>query len=336
MQTYFRVKIREFMKILLFSGLTSSLFLTMPTIGMTEDYPVKPIVLHVPAGPGGASGATGQLFAETARKYLPNNQPILTNFRAGASGAVGADHFLKQPRDGYNLLLINVDLISKIAKDGAQLSFGLQDFVVVGSMATTPAVMAVNKDAPFKTFKEFIDHAKKNPGKLSYASAGIGSINHVTGELLQMVCGIQLNHIPFVGGGPQMMTNLIGGHVDSVQIAYSTLKPHVGPGGGARAVSTFSSERWHELPDVPTSLEDGYNLDRASWFHIVVAKGVPQPIVNILRRTIKKVTEDTQVKEALISIGFAPLNLSPEEVEKKAQIEYDVARDIYKKAGILQ
>ena len=150
-----------------------------------------------------------------------------------------------------------------------------------------------------------------------------------------MVCGINLNHVPFTGGAA-MVTALLGKHVDCVQIAFSTIMAHVMPGGGLRALAIFAPERLRELPDVPTAMERGYNLDRASWFYFAVAKGTPQSVLDILRKTFKQTVDDPQVKEALFRIGFTPLNLDPEETEKKIQKEFDAAREVFEKVGLTQ
>lgn len=326
---------RRSMIILVLFGLIFLFSLDGAILEAAEDYPTRTITIHVGFPPGGAAGPYAQVFAEGAKKYLPNPQPIIVNFKPGAASAVAADFVLKQPADGYNLLVFPWDLIVKLVKDGHELSFKMEDFIPIGTMGVIPALLAVNKEkSPFMKLEDFIDYAKKNPEKLSYGSPGIGSGHHLTGEIFMMRCGIKLSHIPFSGGGPAVVA-LLGGHIDCTIMAISTYGGNIKPGGGLRCLVTFTPERLPDFPDVPTCLERGYDVDRSSWYFLSAPKGTPQSIVDILEKVFRKTADDPQVKEALRRIGFVPLYLNPEETSKKAKAEHQLTREILKKMGLL-
>lgn len=303
---------------------------------MTEgqDYPTRPITIHVGYNPGASAGNSAQLFAEHARKYIPNSQPILVNFKPGAASAVAADFVIKQPADGYNLFWISLDLCAKLAKDGHLLSFKLEDFIFLGAIGLSPQFLAVEKKKnPFQRVEDFIEHARKNPGKLSYASTGMGSATHLTSEIFQTRSGIKLNHIPFDGIGAALSA-ILGGHVDSVVTSTVAIPSHIRPGGGLRVLIFFGPERWIELPDVPTAIEKGYAMDRVVFFGLAARKGTPPPVVDTLVRTFKKTSEDPNVKAGAAKIGFVSGYLGPEETKKRAEAEFATTKEFYKILGL--
>jgi tripartite-type tricarboxylate transporter receptor subunit TctC len=287
--------------------------------------------------PGGGAGISAQIFAESAKNYLPKPQPVIINYKPGASSAIAADFVLKQPADGYNLFWGSPDLTMKMAKEGDLLPFKNEDFVFIGLIATSPYLLTVNKESPFKSIEDFLDYAKKNPGKLAYGSSGIGTGTHVHFESIQMRCGIKLNHIPFAGGAA-VIAALLGGHIDCSNLNFPNLGDHIRPGGGLRTLVVFDRERFHELPDVPTCMERGYNdiLLRSTWFYLASPKKIPQPVLDILWKVFKKTADDPKVKEALLRMGYVPQNLGPEETEKRVNKEFDIAREIFKKVGLLR
>jgi tripartite-type tricarboxylate transporter receptor subunit TctC len=327
---------RKRVRLLVFLGLSVLFFFAATMPEAAEDYPSKPITLIVGFPPGGTVGISSQIFVEFARKYLPKPQPIQIEYKPGASQAIGADFIFKQPADGHNVMAIEfMGLIDKMAKDSGLLHFKMEDFVYIGGFAYSPAVLAVNKESPFKRFDDFIDYAKKNPGKLSIGHAGIGSGSHFAGEVFQRGCGIKLNPVPFAGGGP-LIPALLGGHIDCAMGATGNMGDHIMPGGGLRALVFLTPERWAKLPDVPTCMEKGYNVDRTSWYVLMAKKGTPKPILDVLHNVLKKTVDDPQVKEALIRVKFVPSYLGPAEAEKIAYEEFKLSKQIYGELGLLK
>jgi tripartite-type tricarboxylate transporter receptor subunit TctC len=311
------------------------LFVLQPVVGMGSDYPTRPITITVGFPPGGSAGVSAHIFAEGARKYLPKPQSIFVNYKPGAASAVAADYVLKQSPDGYNLAWNASDLMLKLALDGDRIPFRIEDFIPIGTIGITPAVLAVRKESSFKQLEDFLRYAKENPGKLSCGSTGIAGTTHLAGEVFQIRCGVKLNHVPFTGAGPGVPA-LLGGHIDSAPFTAGSLGSHIQTGGGLRGLAVFAHDRLHDLPDIPTALEKGYDIDRGSWYYLAAQKGTPQAVIDILLAVFKKTAEDPQVKEALTRAGFIPLSLSPGETEKKAKEEFELAKDIFKKIGLLQ
>jgi len=310
-------------------GLTVLSLVVAPMLGAAEVYPSKPITLVVGMAPGGSVGITAEIFREVGKNYLPKAQPILIDYKPGAAQAIAADFVFKQPADGYNLLWAEISLMVKIAKDGNLLSFKMEDFTFIGSMAPGPPIFAVNKESPFKKLVDFLDYAKKNPGKLSFGHSGVGSGSHFNYEVIRRGCGIELNPIPFAGGAP-ITTAILGGHIDCATFASATLGDHIKPGGGLRALATLSPERWGEMPDLPTFLEKGYNVVYAAVHFLAAPKGTPQPVLDILRNVFEKTANDPRAKEAAIRAKLIPKYQGPEEFEKEAKKVFEFAKEVYK------
>jgi tripartite-type tricarboxylate transporter receptor subunit TctC len=325
---------KYFITMAILTGLGLFTFLAEPAVALAQDYPVKPINIYVGFSPGGAGSNSIHIFAEGAKKYLSKPQPILIINKPGASTAIAADFVLKQPADGYSLFLFPTDICGKLAKDGHQLSFKMEDFIPIGTYGMSPQMLVVGKEkSPFKTLDDFLDYAKKHPEQLSYGSTGVGSIDHLTAEIFMLQCGIKLNQIPLGGGAPKVPA-LLGGHVDCAFTTPGSVLDHIKPGGGLRVLVVLTPQRWPDLPDVPTCLEKGYNVDRSFWCALAASKGTPQPVLDILQKVFEKTTNDPQVKANLLRIGFIPLNWSPEETKKIAKKEFDLAKDFYKKIGL--
>jgi tripartite-type tricarboxylate transporter receptor subunit TctC len=315
-------------------GLAALFFLLCTSQAQAQDYPVRPVTINLGSTPGAAGGISCQIFAEGARKYLPKSQPILLNYKPGAASAVAADFVLKQPADGYNLLWVVQDLLVKLAKDGPQMSFKKEDFIPVGIIGASPPLLTINKQKrPFEKLEDFLDYAKKNPGTLSFGSVGLASGTHLTGEIFQMRCGIKLNHVPFQGGAP-VVTALLGGHIDCCVLTAGSVRANLEPAGDLRALAVFAPERFHELPNVPTFMEKGYDIDRNNWYALAAPKGTPQGVVDVLVSVFKKAGDDPEVKSALMKAGYTPQNLGPEETGRSFTREYEFAQEIFKKLGM--
>jgi tripartite-type tricarboxylate transporter receptor subunit TctC len=315
-----------------YAGLLFFFILTAPSAA--QDYPNRPITIVVNTDAGGAHHLLNQTFADNAKKYLPKPQPILLTFKPGGAHTIGADYVLKQPADGYTVDSFAVDAVVKLAKDGPNANFSKDDFIPIGALAMAPLVLPVNKESSFKTLEDFIDYAKKNPGKLSYGSTGIGGVIHLVGELFQSRCGIKLKHIPYSGAAPAL-TALLGNHIDTyLGTPTAVLATNLKPGGGLRLLAVFDRERLIEFPEAPTCLERGYDVELSSWISHVVRKGTPPQVVDILREIFKKTTEDPEVKKAISGIGYKPLSLSPQDTKKLIDGTYESAREMFTKLGL--
>lgn len=318
-----------------FAGLTAIFvlstlcFLGDSLFAATADYPVRPIYINSASPPGAAAGISGQIFSEGVKKYLPNPQPIVINYKPGAAGAIGAEYVLKQPLDGYNLYWASPDFLVKLAREAQMLHFTKEDFIFLGGFAANLHMLIVKKDAPFKTLADYIDQAKKNPGKVSYSTSGVGGVTHLTAEIFQRRAGIRLNNIPF-SGGAEAMAACLGGHVDSNFGTPATAGDNIKPGGGLRVLAIFSNERSPEFPDVPTALEKGYNVDHSSFYFLAAPKGIPKTALDVLLTVCKKAADDPEVKATLSRAGYTPLNWDSREMQKRANEEMEFAKEFFK------
>lgn len=331
MNAYWRRGVRSWSLI----GLGLVISLVVPSYLVAQDYPSQPINLICGMAPGAAVGISAQAFAEAAGKYLPKPQPILVNFKPGAGTAVAADYLLRQPADGYNLLWFSADTPVKIAKDGANLPFKMDDFIHVGRIAYTPFILPVRKEkSPYKKLEDFIDYAKKHPGEIKYGSSGIGAVTHLAAEIFQEACGIKLNHIPFTGSA-ESLPAMLGGHIDTMFTTPGTVKGLIMPGGTLRVLAVFAPQRLTYLRDVPTLTEKGYSVEFRSWYTLAARKGMPQPVLKILEEVFKKTAQDPKLHEKLLDLGFVPEYLGAEEATKKAQEFYDAAKQVFKRLGLI-
>ncbi len=299
-----------------------------------EDYPNKPVTINVGYAPGAAAGVGATIFSESVQKYLAKRQPFILNYKPGASGMVATDYFMKQPADGYNLMWMAVESVMRMALEPQKFSFTKEDFVYIGNFNYSPYILAVNQDSPFKTFEDFLDYAKKNPDVITYSTSGIASQGHLTGEILMKEAGIRLTHVPFAAGTPAALA-VLGGHVTCTLSSIGTMGAHVKPGGKGRGLVVFDDKRFGDLPDVPTAKEKGYNLSRDTYHYMVVKKGTPQPVVDILTKVFKQSATDPAVQSMLFKGGLISLYLSPEETAKKVNHDFAITHEVFGKLGVV-
>lgn len=322
------------MKPLVLIGLGALALVVIPVLGACEDYPTKPVVIITGMAPGAAAGIGAQILGEGVQKYLSKPQSFMVNYKLGASGMIAMEYFMKQPADGYNLVWVNPNQVARMANYPHQYSFTKENLSYLRTIVTAPFVLAVSNESPYKTFEDFIDYAKSHPGELSYGHPGLAGDIHLYMEMFLSIIGIKLTAIPFAGGAPAV-TALLGGHVTCYMGSTVTLGDHIKPGSGLRVLVALASKRLPDFPEVPTSLEKGYNVGDPGAFQMVVAKkGTPKPILDTLIKAFEKTIDDSNVRTNLINAGFIPLNWGPEETEMKFNREFESFREIYKKLGL--
>ena len=274
--------------------------LTLPAAAQA-DYPNKPIKLIVAFPPGGTSDVMGRLMAEELTKVL--KQPVVVENIGGAGGVVGTDRAVKMPADGYTIIQTGVGQNAVAHGLDPNLKYNsLTDFIHLTQVHSGPNVLLVHPSQPFKTVKELVDYAKKNPGKLDYGFTHAAS-GHMAMELFKQTAGIFLTGIPYRGGGP-MLNDLLAGTVPMVFLNQDVALPHV-KAGKLRALAVTSKERNALYPDVPTVAESGYKgFEALSWSGLSVAKGTPQPIVDKLEAAMAQAMQTPHFRQRLTSTGF--------------------------------
>lgn len=256
--------------------------MALPLVAMADDYPSKPIKIVVPVPAGGAADTLARIIGEKLQKKW--GEVVVVENRSGAGGNIGAEAVYRADGDGYTLLLsppgplsINKSLYSKLTYDQDQ-------FVPVSIIAANPNVLLIHPKVPAKTLKEFIAYAKAHPGKLNYASGGTGSTPHLAGELLKMMAGIDLVHIPYKGG-PPAYADLMSGQVDVMFQGLATALPQINE-GKLRVLAVGGETRHPALPEVPAIGEILPGFVSVSWTGLVAPPGTPQAIAEKISAAI--------------------------------------------------
>jgi tripartite-type tricarboxylate transporter receptor subunit TctC len=294
-------------------------------------YPDRPITLIVPYAPGGGNDVLARAVAEPMGKSL--GQSLVIENRGGGGGSIGTRQVAKAVPDGYTLglggtgtLAIDPTLYPNAGYDPRK------DFAPVGLIATSPLIILVNQSVSARSVQELIALAKAQPGKLNYASAGIGSGIHLGTVLFAETAGIELTHIPYKGSGPAL-TDLLGGHV---QIYFSSLPPAIGlvKDGKLRALGVTGLTRSASFPDVPTVAEQGLpGFEAVLHYGIVAPAGTPRPIVDKLNAALRAALDDTKVHDHIATEGAEPLPTSPDEYAADIDREETKWAALVKKSG---
>jgi len=259
---------------------------------------------------------------------------VIVENKPGASGNIGMAEGARAAADGYTIVLaptgnltVNQFLFSNLPFDAAK------DFTPITVLATSPNVLVVHPSVPAKTFRELVDYAKANPGKLNFASPGEGSGAHLAGELLNIEAGIKTTHIPYKGMAPAV-TDLLGGQVQMMFAGISTVLQHI-KSGKLVALAIASPQRNPQLPDVATVAENGFpGFDVTSWYGLVTRTGTPPAVVRKIHADSVEALRGDEVRAKLQTLGLEPLGNSPEEFEKMIAAESRKWSDIVRKAGI--
>jgi len=275
-----------------------------------EKYPFKGLKLIVPFAPGGSTDIFARLVAE--RLSAAVGQPVVVENRAGASGNIGADAVAKSAPDGYTLLMattgvmaINNALFKSMPYDAAK---DLEPVIFIASITN---VLAVPNELPAKDVKELVALAKKDPGKLTFASSGAGSSTHLSAELFKSMAGIDLVHIPFKGSG-QALIDVVAGRVSMIFDNMPSALPHI-KGGKLRALGVTGSKRSGALPEVPTIAEAGVaGYESLSWSGFAVPAGTPRDIVQRLNRETAVILLAPEMRQKLAEQGADPIGGPPE------------------------
>jgi tripartite-type tricarboxylate transporter receptor subunit TctC len=305
----------------LVAALASALTLcAAPAQAQAPAWPKQPITLVVPFVAGGPTDGMARVLAQKLGERL--GQQVIVDNKGGAGGNIAAEFVAKAPADGYTLffgttgtMAINPSLYGRLRYDP------LKDFAPVSLMATTMNVLVVNPQVPAKNVAELVKLAKAKPGELTFGSAGNGSSNHLSGELLRSTAGIQINHIPYKGSAPALV-DLLGGRLTMM---FDTIAPEMQniASGKVRALAVTGPKRSPLLPDVPTLQEQGVKgAEVQSWQAVAAPHGLPADIKQKLYTAIAAVLNEPDVKGKLLAMGFEIVADTPEHFAKYEAAEY--------------
>lgn len=304
--------------------------LSFAAAAQADNYPSRSIRIVVPFPPGGATDAAARLIAtKMSEKW---GQPVVIDNRAGAGGNVGSDIVAKSAPDGYTLVMgvtgshaINISLYSKMPYDP------VADFVAISQVAVVPNVVVVHPSVPARTLAELVALAKREPGKLNYASLGNGTAAHLGMELLKSAAGIDITHVPYKGSAPAV-TDLLAGQVQVMVDGLPSALQHV-KAGKLRAIALTSLHRAPALPDLPTIAETYPGFYADAWSGLFAPKGTPAAIVNQLSTEVQRILRLPDVREKLAALGAEPVGSTQAEFAAHVKREIDKWAQVVKTSG---
>ena len=309
-----------------------SLFCVVCVTGEAQTYPVKPIRLVVPFAPGGSSSIVARSFAAEMEKGL--GQSIVVDNKGGGGGNVAMVEVAKSDPDGYTLIIGHVGSLAMNPYIYDKLPYDVdRDFAPVSLLAIVPAIFVVHESVPAKNLKEFVALAKKEPGKLYYGSAGNGSAGHLAMEYLKQTTGIDIQHVPYKGTGPNVI-DLVAGRTQASSAGTPPLMPHV-KSGKLRVIAVGTSKRLHSLPDVGTVAEQGYpGFETSQWYGLNAPAKTPKAIIDRLAIEAAKAAKSPALAERFAAEDAEAVGSGP--AEYAAFIKKEQARwsKVVKAAGV--
>ena len=304
-------------------------FLTF-TAAPAQEFPTKPVRIIVPFAPGGLNDVVGRMIATHLTERF-GRQVIVEN-RAGAGGVVGTELVANSPKDGHTLLIVSIahavnPWLYKLNYDPSK------SFVPIAPILSSQNALAVNLDLPVKSVKDLLALAKQQPGKIQYASGGVGGSLHLAMELFKITAGVDLLHVPFRGAGPAVI-DVIGGHTKAINATISTLSPHI-RGGKLRAIGVSGTKRSAVMPDVPTIEEGGVpGYDAGNWIGLAAPAGTPDAIVARLHKEISAMLALPGIQKQIAADGSEIMRMSPAEFATYMDNEMAKWGRVVKTAGI--
>ncbi len=275
-----------------------------------QDYPSRPVRFVVPYAPGGSTDTLARAMGLKLSDLL--GQQVVVDNRPGANGDIGMSIVAKAPADGYTVVLgyianlaIGPSLYAKMPYDP------IRDFSSITQVAGASNIFVTHPSLPARNFKEFLAYAKANPKKVTFASAGVASVGHLTGELLNEMAGIDMLHVPYKGSG-QAISDLVGGHVKVMISGMASTLPHV-RSGKLIGIVTTGLKRTPATQDIPTIAETYPGFESSSWFGVLGPAGMPRPVVMRLNADIHKSLQDAAVAKRLAGVGFEITYGTPEQ-----------------------
>lgn len=292
-------------------AVATMLAVVLPAVA--ADYPTRPIKLVVPYAAGGPTDVLGRIIGEYLGRDL--KQVVVVENKAGAQGAIGAEAVARSEPDGYTLFVTAASLFVLNPLLYKKLPYQPKDFRILAVVTDAPMIMEVHPSVPAKTVAEFVAYARKNPGKISFGSAGTGGTVHLAGEMFKQMAGVDLVHVPYRGAGPAL-TDLLSGNI---QLMFDTLGTALPPvqSGMLRALGVSSTARIAELPHLPTIAESGYpDYSVSVWYGIAAPSKVPDDIAGKIKASLDRALNDEAFRASLAKLGFPPL-------QPKSQAEID-------------
>jgi tripartite-type tricarboxylate transporter receptor subunit TctC len=311
---------------------TAAFVLALTAFAAAQDYPTKPIRMIIPFPPGGGSDVTGRVVATALGERL--GKQVIVDNRAGAGGVVGSELAANAPKDGYTLLMVSLaHTVNPWLYELNGRYDPIKSFAPVAIIAASPVVQVVNPSLPVHSVADLLALAKQQPGKLQYASAGIGSVTHLAGELFKYTAKVDMLHVPFRGAGPATI-DVVGGHTSLMFGGLLATAPHI-RSGKLRALGVGSLKRNVILPEIPTIAEAGVpGYETINWFGLVAPAGTPPAIIERLHREITAVQDLPEVQKQFDADGATVMRMTPAEFGDYMVADMSKWERVVKEAGI--
>jgi len=301
------------------------------TASAQERYPSKPIKIIIPLGPGSGNDVVTRVLSESLEKEL--NTRIEVEYKAGGGGGViGADFLANSKPDGYTLGTMNSSIFTNAPVFNPVPFDPIKGFTSIARLGAGSIVLVVNSTAPWKSVEEFVDHARKDPGKATCGTTGVATVGNLDLELLKAAAGVQITHVPYKAGSGPNIAALLGGHIDCAMQLWPVLVNHV-RGGKLRPLATVSTLR--EFPQVPTFTQKGFpSVDLEVWFGFFGPANLPADVMAKLVPAFEKALKDPGNVAKLEKIGWSVQYEGPVALSERIKRELGAVRDLVKKAGI--
>jgi tripartite-type tricarboxylate transporter receptor subunit TctC len=317
------------MKTFRFSAVVGLIVLASGGAWAQQAYPTKPVRVVIVFPPGGATDVVGRVAFQKVGEQV--GQQFVIDNRVGAGGTIGAAHVAKSAPDGYTLmvysttLLANAHLYKKLPYDS------LKDFVGITPVARLVNALVVHPSMPVRTVKDLIALAKARPGEISYGSAGVGALQHLSTSLLANMAGVQMVHVPYKGGGPAAVA-AASGEIQMLLTPASEVVAHI-QSRRVRPIAVSSSTRISQFPDLPTIAETVPGYEFTSWMGTFAPAGTPKAIVDKINLELKKAVADPEVASNLTAQTLDPMYMTPEEFAREMKVQYDKYGHVVKLSG---
>ena len=295
-------------------------------------YPAKPVRVVVPYPPGGTTDILARLIA--AKLTLSLGQSFIVENRPGASGAIGSQAVAKAPADGYTLLMgtasthgVNSALSKSLPYDA------IRDFSPITVVGGTPNVILVHPELPAQNLAGLLALARDKPGKLNFGSTSLGGTPHMSAELLKMMTGVDIVHVPYKGAGP-MLADLLGAQI---QIGFDNLPSSMGHirSGKVRALAVTTPKRWPGAPEIPTVSESGVaGYEVSGWFGLLAPSGTPRPVIDAVYRAVGATLKQPEVQKQMLELGAEPGGNAPDDFARQIAAEIEKWKKVVAATGV--
>lgn len=315
----------------LLAGLAASVVPALPLGALAQaDYPNRAVTLVHGFGAGGNADVVARLVAE--KLAAPLGQPVIVDIKSGAGGVIASNFVAKAKPDGYNLVMLTgAHTVSAALGKGVPYD-AVKDFAFISTVSSFPFVVAVRAEHPAQTLAELLAMARKDADKVTFTSVGVGSTQHMVGEMLGATAGVKLLHVPYRGGGAPVQA-VIAGDVDILCDTLTVATPHI-RSGRLRALAVTSAQPWPSLPGVPPAAATLPGFEIRSWLGLAAPAGTPEAVVRKLNQAVGQVLASADVQKTLAGLGSEASPRSPEQMRSMVEQEIVRWRGVIDKAGI--